>query len=147
MQPKSILVPYDGSSHALNALKAAVEIARDIPDAHVHVVSIVVSSSFPAAIQMLNKEKYQAYVDTMVAQAKESETKAAGPYVAELGDRATVDVAVGATAAEGIMECAKRDGADLIVMGRRGLGALRGMIGSVSTAVLRSAETPVLTVL
>ena len=31
-------------------------------------------------------------------------------------------------------------------MGRRGLGALRGMLGSVSYGVLHSAEMPVLTV-
>ena len=31
-------------------------------------------------------------------------------------------------------------------MGRRGLGALRGMLGSVSYAVLRNADMPVLTV-
>ena len=34
----------------------------------------------------------------------------------------------------------------LVVMGRRGLGALRGRIGSVSFGVLRSVDVPVLTV-
>lgn len=32
------------------------------------------------------------------------------------------------------------------IMGRRGLGALRGMLGSVSFGVLRSVDVPVLTV-
>ena len=35
---------------------------------------------------------------------------------------------------------------DLVVMGRRGLGALRGMLGSVDFGVLRSVEVPILTV-
>lgn len=35
---------------------------------------------------------------------------------------------------------------DLIVMGRRGLGAIRGMLGSVSFGVLRATDVPVLTV-
>ena len=34
----------------------------------------------------------------------------------------------------------------MIAMGSRGLGALRGMIGSVSFAVLRSSQIPVLIV-
>ena len=35
---------------------------------------------------------------------------------------------------------------DCIVMGRRGLGAIRGAIGSVSYSVLRSVDLPVLIV-
>ena len=48
--------------------------------------------------------------------------------------------------AEQIVTYANEHSCDLIVMGSRGLGALRGMLGSVSSYVLRHAEMPVLIV-
>ena len=45
-----------------------------------------------------------------------------------------------------IVSYARDNGCDLIVMGSRGLGALRGMLGSVSSHVLREAEMPVMVV-
>ena len=73
------------------------------------------------------------------------------PDVDSLGDsvhdeRITVEAVADTSPAEAIAKYAATHGADLIVMGRRGLGALRGMLGSVSYGVLHSAEMPVLTV-
>ena len=45
-----------------------------------------------------------------------------------------------------IMRVAAEEHSDLIIMGSRGLGALRGMLGSVSSYVLREAQVPVLVV-
>ena len=50
------------------------------------------------------------------------------------------------SALEGIVDYVTSRDIDLVVMGRRGLGALRGMLGSVSFGVLRSVDVPVLTV-
>ncbi len=47
---------------------------------------------------------------------------------------------------QGIVEYSTANDCDLIVMGRRGLGAIRGILGSVSSGVLRSVDIPVLTV-
>ena len=47
---------------------------------------------------------------------------------------------------EQIVAYAEDHGCDLIVMGSRGLGALRGILGSVSSHVLRQAKVPVLIV-
>ena len=63
-----------------------------------------------------------------------------------LGDRLQI-AAVAATApADALARYAEKNDVDLIVMGRRGLGAIRGMLGSVSFGVLRATEIPVLTV-
>ncbi len=43
-----------------------------------------------------------------------------------------------------LLSIAKSEGCGLIVMGNRGLGAVRAMLGSVSAAVVRESEVPVL---
>lgn len=49
--------------------------------------------------------------------------------------------------AEGIVSWARRDKADLIVIGTRGLGRLRGLLlGSVSTNVIAQSQCPVVAV-
>ena len=56
------------------------------------------------------------------------------------------DAVIATSPVEGIADYVRSHDIDLVVMGRRGLGALRGMIGSVSFGVLRSVDVPVLTV-
>jgi nucleotide-binding universal stress UspA family protein len=53
---------------------------------------------------------------------------------------------VGGHPQEVIADYAKDNGFDCIVMGRRGLGGIRGALGSVSYAILHTVELPVLVV-
>ena len=147
MKYQSILVPYDGSSHASSALKVAVEMLKDNPTARLHVVTVIPVSTVPASIQILNKESYQTYVDAMVAQGLKSLHDKVDALMRDVEDRSDVSATAESSVAAGILRFAKEHGCDFIVMGRRGLGALRGMLGSVSFAVLREAEIPVLTVM
>ncbi len=147
MKYQSILVPYDGSSHASSALKVAVEMLKDNPAARLHVVTVIPFSTVPASIQILNKESYQTYVDAMVAQGLKSLHDKVDALMRDVEDRSDVSATAESSVAAGILRFAKEHGCDFIVMGRRGLGALRGMLGSVSFAVLREAEIPVLTVM
>lgn len=147
MKYQSILVPYDGSSHASSALKVAVEMLKDNPTARLHVVTVIPFSTVPASIQILNKESYQTYVDAMVAQGLKSLHDKVDALMRDVEDRSDVSATAESSVAAGILRFAKEHGCDFIVMGRRGLGALRGMLGSVSFAVLREAEIPVLTVM
>jgi nucleotide-binding universal stress UspA family protein len=64
----------------------------------------------------------------------------------ELGDvRLEVELIGGPAAAALIREAQKHD-ADEIVVGSRGLGAIRATLGSVSHQLLRHADRPVLVV-
>lgn len=158
MRYTNIMVPYDGSVHAQSALETAKEFLADNPTARLHVITVVTSSTVAppinadyagfdgAPLEMLDYSQYQDFLRAALDRAQEAMTKSIGDALNGIGDRAVVQAIVSSSPAVGITDYATDHGCDLIIMGRRGLGALRGMLGSVSFAVLRSAEIPVLTV-
>lgn len=156
---KKIMVPFDGSDHARCALEVAKDMVLEDADAKLYVVSVTASTVAQsvsgtdggqqiAGVPMFlaEKEEYKHLVDSVLDQQRTALAEKVGDVVADMGDRAVVDVAAAPSAAEGIVNYAEKNGCDLIVMGRRGLGALRGMLGSVSYGVLHSADVPVMTI-
>ena len=57
-----------------------------------------------------------------------------------------VEVQIETTIGVQIVAYAAAHNIDLIIMGSRGLGGLRGILGSVSSFVLKEAKVPVLVV-
>ena len=149
-----IMVAYDGSDHAKDALRYAKELATLNPEATVHVVQAlsVGAMDFQATYSdgvyygQIDYEQYKKLLDATLAAAKAAMADSLGDSLADLGERATTEVVPGNTPASVLADYAKRHDIDLIVMGRRGLGAIRGMLGSVSFSLLRETEIPVLTV-
>ena len=86
------------------------------------------------------------YPDAYLDEAQKRVAEDLGDALADLGDRAQVEAVAGASPADALSRYAEEHDCDLIVMGRRGLGAIRGMLGSVSFGVLRATDVPVLTV-
>jgi nucleotide-binding universal stress UspA family protein len=81
--------------------------------------------------------------ETRLQEARNACEKRADELEELTGLRPETEVSVG-EAARVVLEAAG-DGTTLIVMGSRGLGAVRRMaLGSVSTKVLQAAEDPVL---
>ncbi len=154
---KKIMVPYDGSEHAKSALVIAKEFLKDNDCAQLHIVSIVPVATIPPALNLradsyagpavsfANYQEYQDLVtDALSSTIKELEDVMHAVF--DNFDRITCAAIPSESIASGITSYAQDNSCDIIIMGRRGLGALRGMLGSVSFAVLRSAEIPVLTV-
>ena len=112
----NIMVPYDGSESAQAALAEAVRYAREDPGAALHIVQIVDT-------------------EQLVIEKLEKEGRNSPDELSSVLLHAHYDEAL-----------AEADACDLIVMGSRGLGALRGILGSVSSHVLREAAVPVLIV-
>lgn len=149
----NIMVPYDGSESAQAALAEAVRYAREDPGAALHIVQIVDTEQL--VIEKLEKEGrntpdelssvlLHAHYDEALAEADAALRRQIGGLLKGLMNEITVDLLDETVPGEQIVAFADEHACDLIVMGSRGLGVLRGMLGSVSYGVLRSAEIPVL---
>ncbi len=133
-----ILVPVDGSAGSEVGMAWADLVART---AGAEVV-VVVTCNPPSAIRRRGILEVEHLRIEMEADAKEVATEAAQLFI-DRGHRARAIVVVG-EAAESILQTAEDEGVDLIVMGRRGLGRLEGLlVGSVSEKVARYATVPV----
>ena len=149
----NIMVPYDGSESAQAALAEAVRYAREDPGAALHIVQIVDTEQL--VIEKLEKEGrntpdelssvlLHAHYDEALAEADAALRRQIGGLLKGLMNEITVDLLDETVPGEQIVAFADEHACDLIVMGSRGLGVLRGMLGSVSYGVLRSSEVPVL---
>lgn len=151
----NILVPYDGSDHAKVAVKEAIKMVGDNPDVAIHIAEIsappqdLVFSSFNQTgfgmgVSLISKDDF---ADAVQERTEESDKKLeadVADLVKDFKGSLTVEVIYGIYTVETIIETAQRYECDLICMGSRGLGAIRGMLGSVSFGVLRNSDIPVL---
>ena len=149
----NIMVPYDGSPSAQAALAEAVRFAKDDPGLTLRIVHIIDTEQL--AIDKLEAEgrdeqivstsgTLQATFAAVTAEAEERLRRRIDPVLKGLMNKVHVELLQETSPGDQIVTYAVDNGCDLIVMGSRGLGALRGMLGSVSYGVLRSADVPVL---
>ena len=151
----NIMVPYDGSPSAQAALAEAVRFAKDDPGLTLRIVHIIDTEQL--AIDKLEAEgrdeqivstsgTLQATFAAVTAEAEERLRRRIDPLLKGLMNKVHVELLQETSPGNQIVTYAVDNGCDLIVMGSRGLGALRGMLGSVSSFVLRNADVPVLIV-
>ena len=154
---KNVVVAYDGSDHALAAVKKAAELVKDDAGAKLHLVFVTThpnaqlpanfnSASFDPQQYLLSVEDIMNLYNKTIEEETEKVREGIGSVLDDLGDRAAIEVIPGYTPAADILSYVEKVDADLIVMGSRGLGAIRGVLGSVSYAVLREAPMPVLVI-
>jgi len=122
MQIKRILAPIDGSEHAENALFYAVDLAEKVG------ASVTILTVVPEVVA--DPDWMRDYTLKMNRQGVSVTTELREGYVAEV-----------------ILEAANSGDHDIIVIGHRGLGVVRGfLLGSVSRKVVDQANIPVLIV-
>ena len=156
---KNVLVPFDESDHARAALHMAIDMVGDDPAATIHAIMVVSSDIMPPSMlsapnafgdTFMDYQNYDAMLTSIAKRTNQelhdSVAGILGKDAEALAAKLIVEAQLAPSPVDGITSYASEHGCDLIVMGRRGLGALRGMLGSVSYGVLRTSEIPVLTV-
>ena len=141
---KRILLAYDGSEAGQMALLDAREIA-ELNRATVHLIAVM-----PPATALAGTEGYiyDARREEEDLKAFKSVLEEGLSRLTEAGHQATGEVVTG-EAVDEIVRCAKRIGADLIVVGHKHLGswAARWWRGSVSKSLVEHAPCNVLIVI
>lgn len=132
-----VLIGFDGSDDALRALQRSFEYARNGAELHVLNVIDVPAQTGGHAPEPADTDDV-AEVETELAEARR--------LLDEQGLQGEVARGYG-TPADALVDEANRLGADLIIVGTRGRGALTSiLLGSVSTKVVQHAPCDVLVV-
>ena len=143
---KKIIVPADGSENGKRALEHALAIGKrnDAELILVHVANIV------SAISNFDQTPISGgYVSEQIAEdMEETGKKILGEVAADVpADMKVKCVFEVGSPGPAVLAVAKKYDADLIVMGSRGLGPLKGLfMGSVSSYVTSHSTCPVLIV-
>jgi nucleotide-binding universal stress UspA family protein len=135
---EKVLVAVDGSEFSEAALVAAEGLAAKagcaVEVVHVHEHDLVPSKAGMSP-DLERMDEAKAVVDTAVERLKAKGVTVTG----RLLQAQTRDVP------RAIIEAAEADGADLIIVGRRGLSSLTGMlVGSVSNKLIHVAKVAVM---
>ena len=153
---KKVLVPFDQSEPACHALQQALELTAGVPDAEIIVLNVMDwheynAETFKIAARMsyvMDESIDMVELSDVDDETVKEVTDRVSAAIADIvGDAERVSIAiVNGSPHEAITLFADAHDLDCIVMGHRGLGAVRGMLGSVCYSVLHKTNEPVLIV-
>lgn len=134
-----ILLASDGSPNALRAAEFTVRLLKAMPGGRCTIVTVIPLTREEAAFLGAQSPVYDAAVAGKVGcllDETEHLFRAAGVE--------TKKAVLQGDVAGSIVDFAEQDSFDLIVMGSRGLGGVKGMLlGSISSKVMQQAHCPV----
>lgn len=142
---KKILLATDGSESSLKAARIAGELASLQQDAQVIVLYVAhVPRAYYATDEFGNKVTPEVPMDVLIRRTGEPILRKTVSALGLPESQVVTEVQVGEPAEE-IVDYARLEEVDLIVMGSRGLSPIKELLlGSVSDKVLRTAPCPVL---
>jgi nucleotide-binding universal stress UspA family protein len=140
-----ILVPLDGSEAAGLGLAEAIRLAQPLK-ARLVLLSVVDDPAWLAEMSAVAssdklRREIRRYADEVLAKAKQAAA------AADVEAQTIVREAIGKRPADAIVDEARQQGCELIVMGTHGRkGLSRMVLGSDAMAVVQNASVPVLLV-
>lgn len=138
-----ILTAYDGSKASKKALDKALELTKLTPGAQLDIIHVYDFPRFYVADGFIpiSPEVHQEFYE--MAQKTVDEATERLQAAGVVGHTELVQ----GSPSEAILEYAKQNGHDVIIIGSRGLGGIREFVlGSVSHNVVQHAQVPVLVV-
>jgi len=145
---KKILIPFDGSEHSKRAILFAADVAQQ-HNSELFLVHVVKDKDIPPEIlEYIKSEKINGGIGKVSAKLiSEGIMKAAQKQIQEIGLKIAKSMVFRGDPAEEIIQFAKNNDIDMIVIGSRGLGKIKGLLlGSVSSKVCHLAECTCVTV-
>lgn len=140
-----LLFPIDGSPAAQHALAAVSTLAASLK-AEVTLLHAYQFPVLPTSIVNPLEATYSVEMGHLLQEAGNALLEQAAAALREQGVQVRTVLEAGEPR-DLILEVAGREGCDLIVMGSRGLGTVRGfLLGSVSHYVVNHAHLPVMTI-
>lgn len=141
---KKIVVAYDGSSCSEEALKRAINFIEQDPETQLHIINVM--DEIPPTIYGLYGPNLTKKVLEEFEEAADQLLRNAKTRVAKYVDNCSFGKVQG-NPAEEIVNYAEENDIDLIIIGSRGYGAVKGMLlGSVSSRVVQQADCNVLVI-
>jgi nucleotide-binding universal stress UspA family protein len=140
-RPRTIVVGYDGSAAAHQAIAEAASLLAGRRGARLLVVhgrahtAPAATSRWRELLDAEDEAKGQAILDAILLEGHDE--------LADLDWEARLEPG---SPAEAMISVAHDAGADLIVVGSHGYGPVHALLGSVSHELLRTADVPVLVV-
>jgi nucleotide-binding universal stress UspA family protein len=145
---KKILVATDGSSHARKAIDYASDLASKY-NAKIYLVHVVSDKGIPDdLLQYIKVEGIHEPPESVYLQKIGEGIIGAGEKeFGEKGIKEFQSAVLQGDPAEKIVEFARDNAVDMIVVGSRGLGTVKGMfLGSVSSKVCHAADCTCVTI-
>jgi len=136
---RKILVPVDGSENSERAIKLAITFGKQSPSIELFVLNVQLPIESGLVRDFISEEKINAFIADEGTRLFAS----ARFLLDSAGARYTSAVATG-PAGETIADYVKRERCDHVVMGTRGMGALKSLVvGSTAMRVIHLVDVPV----